>query len=376
MANNIPFILSDESINSYGLIIETSGIDTTNFTSNPIMPFNHNINVILGNWTDLKKDNDKLTATAVFDEDDPESVKIMKKVEKGLIKGTSIGININKYELSEDEDVILITSSELMEASITPLPSNKNALKLTYKNKEFVMNEDKTKEELKVFLSGDNEETNEALEELKSTETEDVQDVDESKEVEPKNTEEEVATEEVKVEAEGISNEEASKEEEVEKSVIDELKLNYELETDEALVNKFKSLNSDLELKENDILTLKTKVSDLEAKVSEFEKNDRLELIDNAIKTGKFTKDQRATLIKLSENDFDSLKSLIDNAQSKLKPGISLTEKISDKTSDNKRQNWTIRDWEKNDSKGLKELKASNEALYNQMYDDYYNKKK
>jgi hypothetical protein len=36
-------------------------------------------------------------------------------------------------------------------------------------------------------------------------------------------------------------------------------------------------------------------------------------------------------------------------------------------------KNWTIRDWEKKDSKGLENIKDKFPELYNKMYKDTYN---
>ena len=361
MTNNVPFLLSDESINSYGSIVKTDGIDITNFSSNPIMPFNHNIDNILGHWTKLKKADNKLSGVAVFDEGDADSVKIMKKVNKGLINGTSIGLNVLEFIRPKkgSDDPLVITKSELKEVSITPLPSNSNTLKLTYKNKEFIMNEDKTKEELILFLSEDNKETKETLEQLKSVETKDVHEADES-------------NEEIAIPVEEVVEEKVEDKIEDEKSIIEELKLSYNFNSDLELSDNFKSLNSILELKEGEIVTLNSQISELGKKVKEFEQVKTLELIDNAIKNGKFSINQKATLIKLSENDYDSLVSLIETAKSVIKPKMSLSDKIGNTNKDEVREKWGIMDWLKNDPKGLDELKLNNRSLYDTMYKARY----
>lgn len=124
------FIVNDDSeVNSYGFRVKTEGIKTLGFTTNPVMLLNHNYDNVLGKWNDLQKVGTKMTAVPEFDADDEAAVKIEKKVTKNLIKGSSIGILPLKAIMGED-GIPEVTESELIEISITPLPSNKGAIKL------------------------------------------------------------------------------------------------------------------------------------------------------------------------------------------------------------------------------------------------------
>ena len=124
------FLVSDETKNSYGFIVLTSGIDTEQFEKNPIMLFMHDRkSSVIGKWENLKKDGDKLYADAIFDTNDPQGKLIADKVKNGFIKSASLGIEI----LEQKGD--LITKSILHEISIVDIGSNKNALKL-YNKKE------------------------------------------------------------------------------------------------------------------------------------------------------------------------------------------------------------------------------------------------
>lgn len=104
------FLVSDESVNSYGFRVQTTGIDTTYFERNPVMFYMHNRNAqVIGCWENLRKEGENLYADAVFDEADPEAQRIAGKVERGFIKAASIGIHI----LDQTDD--WVTKSELME---------------------------------------------------------------------------------------------------------------------------------------------------------------------------------------------------------------------------------------------------------------------
>lgn len=139
----LTFILSDESINSYGTRIITSGIDLSLFKRNPIMLWNHfrtwsgktDEVLPIGRWDNIRKEDNKLMADAVFDEQDEFAQKIKSKVEQGIINMASIGINI--IVTSEDKSVLLpgqtrptVLKSLIREASVCDIASNRNALRL------------------------------------------------------------------------------------------------------------------------------------------------------------------------------------------------------------------------------------------------------
>ena len=130
MANENTFIVTDErEVNSYGFRVKTEGIKIKDFEANPVMLLNHNYDKVLGTWKNLKKDGPVMTGEPVFDNEDPEAVKIEKKVVKNLVKGASIGILPLKAVMGAD-GIPDVTESELVEITITPLPSNKGAIKL------------------------------------------------------------------------------------------------------------------------------------------------------------------------------------------------------------------------------------------------------
>ena len=135
------FILSDESLNSYGFRVLTNGIDIKSFEKNPIMLSMHDRSILpIGKWENLRVEDKKLLGDAVFDDNDELARKIKSKVEQGILNATSIGIDI--VELSEDRDLLekgqyrpTVTKSRLFEVSIVDIPSNANALKLNFPTK-------------------------------------------------------------------------------------------------------------------------------------------------------------------------------------------------------------------------------------------------
>ena len=77
MAKRFTFVVTDESLNTYGFRVLTAGIDTSQFEKNPVGYFMHNRNTydpkgdeVICRWENLKKlANGTMTADAVFDED-------------------------------------------------------------------------------------------------------------------------------------------------------------------------------------------------------------------------------------------------------------------------------------------------------------------
>ncbi len=116
------FKVSDPSNNVYGFRVLSSGIKLASFLENPVCLLNHNYDKVMGSWEDVLLIGDSLQGVPVFDTADPEAYKYWGKVERNIIKGASIGI----IPLSFEGDAI--TSCELLEISITPVPANRNSL--------------------------------------------------------------------------------------------------------------------------------------------------------------------------------------------------------------------------------------------------------
>jgi HK97 family phage prohead protease len=135
MSKEKTFILSDSSkVNSFGFKIDFAGMDITRFESNPVMLYRHDYGQLIGKWEGLRKEEDKLIATAVFDAEDPVGKAIEGKVSRGFLKGCSIGIRITDIAVGDKYDTV--TGCELIEASIVPVPSDAGAVVLYDENRK------------------------------------------------------------------------------------------------------------------------------------------------------------------------------------------------------------------------------------------------
>ncbi|MGB0869480.1 MAG: HK97 family phage prohead protease [Flavobacteriales bacterium] len=127
------FILNDETKrNSYGFKIFTSGIDLMRFKTNPVMLDGHvqKNQSVIGSWKDPKVENGVLSADTDFDTDDENAKSISEKVDRGHIRGASMGVSFSKENLKMIDGELTLEKCELLEASIVAIPSNSNALRL------------------------------------------------------------------------------------------------------------------------------------------------------------------------------------------------------------------------------------------------------
>ena len=135
MSKNKRFVLSDgNSINTKGYRIDINGLDLARFKSNPVMLYEHDPKNVIGRWTDIQKENQRLTAIPEFDTEDIDVLSISGKVERGFLNGASIGIIVN--EIQDINGIDVVTKSQLFEASIVAVPADEGAVRLYNENLE------------------------------------------------------------------------------------------------------------------------------------------------------------------------------------------------------------------------------------------------
>lgn len=130
------FVLHDESVNTYGFRMLTSGVDLEEFKKNPVMLYNHDSwDMPIGRWENIRIEGAKILADAVFDLKDEKAAKIAQKVEDDFIRGCSVGVWVQ--ESSSDASLMIegqtgatVLRWTVREASICNIPSNHNALAL------------------------------------------------------------------------------------------------------------------------------------------------------------------------------------------------------------------------------------------------------
>lgn len=125
------FVLTDESVNSYGYRVLTSGLGREQFQRNPVMLYAHdNYKMPIGTWENIREEDGRLLADARFDEGDGFAVEVRRKVEAGVIRCCSIGFDVLEV-VQADGDVPTVSKGELYECSICAIGANRNAMLLT-----------------------------------------------------------------------------------------------------------------------------------------------------------------------------------------------------------------------------------------------------
>jgi predicted transcriptional regulator len=131
------YILSDESLNSFGFRVKTNGINIeSRYSKNPVILYNHNGSMMSVGKMTIEKINNQVIGTPDWDMEDELGKELARKYDKGYMNAFSI--SIDTIRLSEAPEDILpgqtrmtVVESELVEISATSIPSNKNAVRLS-----------------------------------------------------------------------------------------------------------------------------------------------------------------------------------------------------------------------------------------------------
>ena len=156
------FVITTDGVDRDGDIMDPMGMDTTHYEKNPTVLTFHNYNSFpVGKVISIKKTKKNVRATVEFVPAGvlPEADISWKLVELGFLKTVSIGFlpNYDTIERPEnmkrDGQVVyrIIRDYELMELSLVPVPSNRDALaikeaakdgKLSEKDMDFLKSAD------------------------------------------------------------------------------------------------------------------------------------------------------------------------------------------------------------------------------------------
>lgn len=139
------FVLTDESLNSYGFWLPLSGAVLDQFKKNPVMLWMHNRAwrgtkdevLPIGRWDNIRIKGKELLADSIFDDNDDFAVSIGDKVENNFLRMASCGIRI--IETSSDPKWLKPGQTcetpikwALKEGSICDIGSNDNSLALVF----------------------------------------------------------------------------------------------------------------------------------------------------------------------------------------------------------------------------------------------------
>lgn len=132
------FILHDETVNTKGFRMLTSGCNLEELIKNPVMLYMHNDwSRPIGRWENIRIEGSQILADAIFDMEDKREnggAEVSSQVERDFIRMASIG-SWPPEEVSYDESIMMpgqllatVTKWTAREASIVTIGSNHNSM--------------------------------------------------------------------------------------------------------------------------------------------------------------------------------------------------------------------------------------------------------
>jgi len=135
------FLLTDNSVNTYGFRLLTDGYLMDEYKKNPIGYYMHErSNGVLVRWSDFRKDGDKVFAKANINLSHPRGERTVDEIESGFLNAASLGhfvvIEMNKTPQNPlpNQTGPDVTKWFNRECSLVDIPGNFNSLKLFDEN--------------------------------------------------------------------------------------------------------------------------------------------------------------------------------------------------------------------------------------------------
>ena len=130
--DGLEFVLSDDTIDRYGDVIEADGWDLSWFRKNPVALFGHNSSFPIGTWSNLRVEGGKLlgrlnlAARGTSQRID----ELIALVEQGILRAVSVGFQPIESEPIEGSKMggRRYLRQELLETSLVSVPANPAAL--------------------------------------------------------------------------------------------------------------------------------------------------------------------------------------------------------------------------------------------------------
>ncbi|MEI6062050.1 MAG: HK97 family phage prohead protease [Bacteroidota bacterium] len=306
------FVLNDENVlTAHGFLVFNAGGKFDRFRENPVMLNSHDEKAVIGRWLNLTISGNKLQAETEFDIEDPDALKISGKVDRGFIRGASMGIIINDAEMRNMPGlgyVVVITDWELLEASPVGVPSNKSALRLYAKDGKTILR-----------------------------------------------------ASEIKLSIDSIINQ---------KHVMDKITLSVEAAkalgvSKDPEISELNASIMELSAKNAILQTAKEKA---EQELSDHRTSQANELVELAVKEGRITADKKESFVKLATSDFKMAKDMLDSMPGK----ETFSDKTGRKSAQAQdRQGWNYLRWLKEDPKGLSAMQTNDPDGFAQLKAEY-----
>lgn len=127
------YVMSDETVDRMGDVIEAKAWNLSNFIKNPVALFAHKHDFVIGHWTDVKVAGGQLIGRlnllpkGISDRLD----EVIAAVEGGILRAVSVGFTADPEKVEQNKTGgYRFGGVELMECSLVSVPANPNALQL------------------------------------------------------------------------------------------------------------------------------------------------------------------------------------------------------------------------------------------------------
>lgn len=256
------FVLHDESVNTYGFRMLTSGCDLTEFRKNPVMLLNHNDwSTPIGRWENIRVEDGKILADPVFDLSDERGAEIARKVEEDFIRMASIGA-WPPAELSDDSALMwpgqsgpTVTRWVAREASIVTIGGNHNALAFYDREGNKI---DMTDTSAVIQL---------------------------------------------------VDNHNSS----IKMKLLTQMLQLSDAATESEVANAMRTIISDRDRLKTENVTLTGRIDELNSAAKAAKSAEAIALIDAAVKDGRINAQAKESFVKMFDNDFDAAKTALEN---------------------------------------------------------------
>lgn len=129
------FVMSSDSVDRIGDIVDIKGIDLKGFKQNPLALWNHDSDVPIGTWSNVRKEEHRLigTLSLAAPGSSPLVDRLRSFVEQRILRAVSIGFRALEAVELDPSDLwggLRFTKTELLECSLVSVPANPDALQI------------------------------------------------------------------------------------------------------------------------------------------------------------------------------------------------------------------------------------------------------
>lgn len=128
----LEYVLSDNTKDRYGDVIDAKGWDLKNFNLNPIALFNHDKDFVIGKWSNVRIEGNRLIGQLNLAEENTSDRigELVRLVRQGVLRAVSVGFKPIEVERKPGADGLVFIKQELLETSLVSVPANPNAVQI------------------------------------------------------------------------------------------------------------------------------------------------------------------------------------------------------------------------------------------------------